>query len=368
MTDTAIAERPEAEATPFVRLHEPVIVEFRDREHWLGLRQGTVGGTDAPALMQGLLQLASNDRETRPDDEDEEEEQDASDELPTSPYQSLYGLWAIKSGLVDRPARTNTRIDWGVRFEEPIARGIAETQGWEMRKCPHYYRHPTVDRMGASLDFEVIERHGGRTVHVPFEIKNVAWTERWKWKLDGYWAPPPHIAIQVQHQLAVTGLPYAYLGVLFGGSEERVFIIERDDEICAKLEEAVIDFWRHVDDGIPPEPDYDRDRWVIKRLFARATPGRTVDWSENEEARHLVMALQSASAAASDLKKMAKEHEEAAEELRARLLHRLGDAEMADLGEVVLNAKTVAGGPVSYERQPYRNIRVAKKKSAGQRR
>lgn len=57
---------------------------------------------------------------------------------------------------------------------------------------------------------------------------------------------------QIQHQLAVTGLPFCYL-CNYDGVNGVVMEVERDEEYIAKLVAAEVAFWQCVTDDVSPE-------------------------------------------------------------------------------------------------------------------
>ncbi len=61
--------------------------------------------------------------------------------------------------------------------------------------------------------------------------------------LETFGCPQQH-AWQVMHQMAVTGVQWAVLGVVIGGFDCRAWVVERDPDACAYLGETVESFWR----------------------------------------------------------------------------------------------------------------------------
>lgn len=329
-------------------IHTPKIIAVSDREEWLKLRNTTIGGSESAALFESV----TNESEI----ENEEDDIDfVEDGQSVSPYISPLALWALKTGRIQTVSSSNNRILWGTKMEPVIARTIAEKNGWIMRQPQGYYIHPKIDRMGASLDYEIDIDNSN--VFIPFEIKNVADTERWKWKnAVGDWVVPLHIMIQVQHQLAVTGSAEARLGVLFGGSEERVFTIQRDEEIITELEEAIVDFWWYVENDVQPQPNLDRDVDIIKRLYIYTDPDNVLDWSDNDEAKNLIAKMKDLGSQANSLKKEA-------DKIRQELNIMLGEASSAHLGDMVLKATVIEESEIKYKRQSYKKINTAKAKT-----
>ena len=325
--------------------HVPTIIPISDRDQWLELRKNTIGASESAALLESVTE------ESSAEEEDDDLEYSENGE-PASPYLSPLSLWALKTGRIETVSSPGNRISWGTRLEPIIAAGIAEKEGWTIHKPEGYYLHPVIPRMGCSLDFNVETDDSGEKY--PLEIKNVADTERWKWRNAlNEWMIPGHIQIQVQHQMSVTGAEKAYVGVLFGGSEERVFEVDRNQAMIDELEASVVDFIWHIDNDVQPTPNLECDSWIIKRLYAHCDPNHVIDWSEDEAAKILVVNMK-------NHQSLATQNKKEADRLRDALILKLGDAVAATLGDGVLTAKTVEGGDVAYHRDPYRVLRVGK--------
>ena len=333
-------------------IHAPVVVPVRDHAHWTEIRYGTIGASESAALFESVA------NESPIEDSENDDFSFEENGEPVSPYSSPLSLWALKTRRVTAKHNgANNRTAWGTNLEPHIARLIAEKQGWQLRKVTDYYIHPRIARMGASLDYEIDVDGSG--LMLPFEIKNVGADERWKWKnAVGEWVVPAHILIQVQHQLAVTGMPQAFIGVLFGGNEDRIFEVVRDDGMIAEIEAAVEEFWWYVDNDTQPEANIERDGWVIRRLYQHADPENVVDWADEDELKQLVAEMRHHSS-------QANAHKKEAERLRDLLLLRLGSAEAANLGDgSLLRAATVSGKEMpSYFREAYRVMRVVKERA-----
>lgn len=326
----------------YLPLHSPVPLDLKTRDEWLENRKKTIGGTDAPALFEGMLE-----NESFGDDAAASvlySNLNLREALELSPYQTLWGLWMEKKGLVpDSYRKENTRMNWGTRLEDVIAYGIAEEHGLTIRKANRYLLHPYIERMGASLDFEAEITINSQSFHVPFEIKNVSGEETRKWTtLEQQRTVPPHIAIQVQHQIAVTGAPFALIGVLFGGNNAELLLMHRKGDIVRVIETAVNDFWAKFDADEAPLPDYERDAELIRRIYAQSNSGSIVDWSRDKEAKDIIAQYQQLDAQKKVLNGSLNTISKSLDELKSRLLVKLGDAEGGDLGNLILIAKTVA--------------------------
>lgn len=270
-----------------------------------------------------------------------------------SPYMTAFELWHIKRGALPAPDLDDSdRVFWGQVLEPAVAQGAAAMRGWRVRKVRRYSPHQSVAGMGASMDFEIIAHERGAGC---LEIKNVdrlVYRDTWE---DG--EPPLHIELQLQHQLACTGRPWGAIAALIGGNDLKVFERERRPKTIERIENAVAAFWASIEAGREPKPDFLADAAAIAALHRDATAGKVEDMTGDNRLTELC-ALYRASA---DAEKAASEAKDAA---KAEMLTKIGDAERVICGPHTISAKTVAGGPVAYERAPYRNFRLTTKKEA----
>ena len=270
-----------------------------------------------------------------------------------SPYMTAFELWHIKRGSLPAPdISEGDRIFWGTILEPAVAAGVAKLRGWQIRNVLRYTAHRTVAGMGASLDYEIVAHERGPGC---LEIKNVdrlVYRDAWE---DG--EPPLHIELQLQHQLACTGRAWGAIAALVGGNDLKVFERERRPKTIERIEVAVAAFWASIEAGREPKPDFAADAAAIAALYRDATAGSVEDMTGDNRLADLCATYREAAAA----EKAADEAKAAA---RAEILTKIGGAEKVICGRFTISAKTVAGGPVAYEREPYRNFRLTQKKDA----
>jgi predicted phage-related endonuclease len=273
-----------------------------------------------------------------------------------SPYSTLFEVWHRKAAGAGGFFSPNSRVLWGQRLEAAIARGIAEDQGWTAEPFKDYMRMDDL-RLGASFDYLV--RELDKAEPYILEIKNVdglVFKQTWVEDGDSFEAPP-HIEIQVQHQLLVAGLKVAYIGALIGGN--RVVLIRREaqPDIQAAIMREAAKFWASVAAGEAPTPDFEKDAAFIASLYQHAEPGKIFDAQGNGEIDTLVREYQRLGQESAALDKQR-------EGVKAQLLTKIGDAEKV-LGE---GWSITAGvqGPTwveAYERKGFRTFRVNLKKA-----
>lgn len=267
--------------------------------------------------------------------------------LGVSPWRTRFELWCAKAGLLtpDDEDDENERMMWGHLCEMAIAEAVRRKIGWHVRKVHRYIEHPRVPGMGASLDFEVLGHPDGPGV---LEAKIVDRAEYYRTWTDGQ--PPLPYEVQVQHQIGVTNRGWGAIAAMVGGNTLQLTTYHRHDGIIRRLEDEVPAFWQSIAAGQAPPPDYEADAETISDLLRVHTPGKVVDLPD---LRPLVGLYELYGEFESEAKARRKQ-------LRAALLHHIGDAELARIApDCHVTAKTVPGGLVqAFERQPYRKIQV----------
>jgi putative phage-type endonuclease len=237
-----------------------------------------------------------------------------------SPYTTLFTLWYQKAGKILSPDFDSERMYWGNRLEPVIAQGIAEKQGWTIRKVRRYLMHPTVKGMGATLDYEIFNHADGPAC---LEIKNLsieAWRKNWLKNEDGSIEAPLHIELQLQHQLSVTGRPWGAIGFLVGGNKGHVVIRKRHEPTIQKIEQAIAAFWDTIEKGKAPELEEAGDLGALVQLF----DGSQTVTLDSDEFESRVQACLDAEVS----EKAAKEHRKTANAHLIALLNKHG-AEIA---------------------------------------
>lgn len=282
-----------------------------------------------------------------------------------SPYLTAFELWHRKQGNMDVAIEQNERMKWGTRLQDSIAAGIAEDQGWQIRRMTEYMRDTEL-KLGASFDFAFCKHktdglgsaiEGKDEEDGILEVKNVdGLAFRDGWIVDGANVEaPPHIEIQVQVQLAVSGKKSARIGALIGGN--RVVLIEREPDfgVITQIKECVRDFWISVMGGIAPAPDFQRDAAFISKLYGYAEPGSIITAHGNP--RILSLALQYKEAGVKE--KAAKLSKDAA---KAQILTLIGPAEKVMGDGFTISSGMIGPKHIEYDAAGYRNWKINWKK------
>lgn len=216
------------------------------REDWLDVRKTGLGSSDAAAAV-GL-----------------------------NPYKSQLELWLEKTGQDTNLAKPDPDDDtspmyWGTLLEPMVAAAYTKRTGNKVRRINAVLQHPRHAWMLANIDREVI---GAGDVQI-LECKTAGLNGAKLWR-EGV---PEYLQLQVQHQLAVTGKRAADVACLVCGNELKVYRIDRDEELIARLVELESEFWDKVVSGLAPTPDGSESAGkALQALYPRDT-GATVDFT-----------------------------------------------------------------------------------------
>ena len=291
----------------------PTTIEPENRDHWLSLRQADITSTDSAAL------------------------------LGVSPYRTALDVYLDKTGKRETAFTDSERMYWGRVLEPAVAEGLAERYGLTVRPITEYMRHGNVGRMGASFDYEI--RGVDPLAAAPevaetanalaelyaqygpgiFEIKCVdylQYRDQWLVHDSGEVEASPHIEVQVQHQLAVSGRGWAAIGVLVAGNRSLLVTRPRHADAIAAIEAAATAFWAQVDAGTPPAVAGHRDEQTINLLYPISDPAAELPDAVADEAAKLC----------AEIKRLDAEEKAAKTEMddrKARLKELLADVEHA---------------------------------------
>ncbi|HVS78442.1 MAG TPA: YqaJ viral recombinase family protein [Steroidobacteraceae bacterium] len=161
-------------------------------------------------------------------------------------------LWEEKTGRVEPPCLDFVpRVQIGIATEPLHAAFYTHRTGVACRLAEGTLVHPEFDFIVAHLDFLTWRRpedEGRSPCDTLVEAKFTA----------GFKSDPElvqHYHWQIQHQLLVSGLPYAVLSILRPSSYS-LLPVERSERDMAKLLDSLHAFWWYVENDIePPDPE-----------------------------------------------------------------------------------------------------------------
>jgi predicted phage-related endonuclease len=192
---------------------------------------------------------------------------------------------------------------------------VAYTNGLLHPEHPFCVGH--IDRFVTNYPDEGIFHNGKVNAKKLLECKTANTFSQNDWGEPGTDAVPLPYLCQCLWYLGITGLSQIDVAVLFGGSELKIYTIDRDPELEILLFQKAVHFWHeHVQKDIPPKPQSLSD---CQALFAKAITGKTLE--ANPETLKLIQQLQS-------LETDSKENEEQIETIKQELMQAMADAEV----------------------------------------
>jgi predicted phage-related endonuclease len=291
-------------------------------------------------------------------------------------YQTPYEIGLEKQAKEPPQSfEANTRVTWGKRLQEVIAKGISVDYGVKVRRVNGYAVHPT-SKLGASFDYEIVgvaTNEDGSEVKVEdamlqemykdlgagvLEIKAVdalIFRKRWITE-DKEIEAPPQIEIQLQHQLeAIQTRKWGAIGVLAGGNDPYVVIRERQEDFGQRIREVVDHFWLELAAGRLPPVTLPADIEIIRQLYVGTTGGKIYMPGDEHEASQLVDICAEYKKSA----EMAKLYEEARKTCGARLIQAMEDCELLNLPGYRVKASTVSETVVkAFTRKAFRKVTI----------
>jgi putative phage-type endonuclease len=252
---------------------------------------------------------------------------DAAAVAGQSPWRTPVDVWLEKTQrIAAREDEDTGPTYWGKRLEALVIEEYRNKTGAAIGHQQHLVRHKQYPFMIATLDAIAIHPSGGPR---PLEAKTTRWAREWgEPETDEV---PPYYVFQVQHQLAVTGYAVADIAVLIGGSDFRIYQVQRDEGIIDALIKVETEFWQSVIDRVPPPI---RSQSDAARLFPSHVPGSFMDCDED---------TYNAWCRLRDARDAMRAANEQVEQLSAQLQGFMGNAEMLTLqGDVLATWRKTA--------------------------
>ena len=259
--------------------------EIENREAWLKVRNDSIGGSEAAAIV-GM-----------------------------NPWKSAYTLWLEKTGQSQQEdISDNECVHFGTILEQVVADEFCRREGKKVRKCG-LFRSNKYPFMTASFDRLLVGEDAGLECKTSNAFKREEWDEG---------EIPPNYYVQCQHYMLVSGLPRWYIACLIGGNHFVSWVVERNDDDIAALEQAEIAFWDKVQRHIMPEVDGSESSTdSLKKMYKG---GQAEPVMLPQESMDLLKRLDELKALKADIDSQTKD-------IQNKLCAMLGDNEIGIIGE-----------------------------------
>lgn len=237
-------------------------------------RELYIGGSDIPAIM-GMSRWATKLR-----------------------------LWSEKTGRIEPKDLSNVEaVEMGKDLEEFVAQKFAQRTGKTVRRAPKKYIHKDYDFLAANIDRLITG------TDELLECKTCSAYKLAEWE-DGI---PEEYVLQVIWYLGITGRSSGWIAVLVGGQKFLHKKIDFDQELFDTMVDKAVEFWQHVQEGVPPEA-VAQDSDTLFELY----PEHSEDLIENQDIEERVAYLQ-------EVKGQIKDMQEEQKMLEAELKSMIAD-------------------------------------------
>lgn len=225
---------------------------------------------------------------------------------------------------------------------------------------PHHYLEYAGWRIGCTPDayYEAAGTKGN------LQIKTVgkwAFEKQWKDPDTGEATPPLWVAVQSSIEAIMSGLDYASVGALVisdgGLLDMHIFDVPLKPFLIRTLRPRVQDFWRRVEENDPYPIDWESDREAMMEVY-RDDDGSQIDLSGDESVKEWLSERDGCKI----VEKAGAVAEKRRKEIDARLIERMGNAEIASFGGQIIKAATVRKKAYSVAASQYRSVRIKEAK------
>lgn len=192
--------------------------------------------------------------------------------LGESRYGSRLRVWAEKIGRLE-PAdlSDNEAVQMGIILEPIVADIYKNRTGRVISQAGTLLRSVQHPWAICTPDYWLCGDDGAW--NIPLQIKTTSAYRISDWA-EG---PPKGVWWQVQHEMLVTGAPWASVGVLVGGQRFMWADVQRDDAAQARIVEEGSEFWQDVVNRTYPQLDGDANSGeAIAALFPTSAEGEQV--------------------------------------------------------------------------------------------
>jgi putative phage-type endonuclease len=273
---------------------------------------------------------------------------DAAAVLGLSRWRTPLDVYLAKKKPAENRVAETEPMRWGTLLEPVVRQEFAEKTGRVITLPEGTIRHPKYPFMLAHPD-------GVSTDGRLYEGKTARSAE--EWGESGSSQIPQEYCIQVQHYMAVMGLPVADVAVLIAGNDFRTYEIPADPEMQALIIEGEEAFWDRLEREEAPTPDFNAGGvlQLVRRLYPGTNGARVIATPDDEHWRFVM----------EDAAGLAKQYQAVADGGKAHLLYQMGEAaELVFQDRMALRRQLIKKEPYSVAAQKYIDARLVKVKDA----
>lgn len=275
--------------------------------------------------------------------------------ISAHPFTTAYKLWKEKTGAGSNENFNSPVLERGVFLEPPTFDKLAKDHpDWSVHYPlgNRYYRDPDL-RIGATPDG--FARRPGNDGFGVVQAKSAdEFTFKRKWLDDetGDVVVPLWIAVQAIVEARMVGASWACVALIVVGVGVQLHVIDipLHDALFDALVVLVRDFWRMVEAGEVPPPDWDRDGDSILDVYRNSAPTK-VDLSSDPTFDALAARL---AVVREDRIRLSKQESN----LKAQLIFMMGNNEVATGDRFIASAPTRTRKPFVVDETQSRSLKI----------
>lgn len=202
---------------------------------------------------------------------------DAAGVLGISPFEDSTPLciYRDKRGVAPLETKPTAAMKWGTKHEPMILEEFAEQTGREVVRPEFMFVDSEHQCLLANLDGETAD-----PMHDIVEAKTCNVFGADDWGEPGTDEIPALYLAQVQHYMGVCDRDKAFVAVLIGGNDFRIYAVRRNERLIKLIRDRCVSFWHdNVEKGIPPDPETKGD---LKLLYGDGGQDGLVEASEED--------------------------------------------------------------------------------------
>lgn len=249
-------------------------------------------------------------------------------------YCSRYELYARKAGLLapEGGDGETSAMRRGRLFETVAVEMIREDHpDWTIvhNAADNVYHRDPVARLGATPDVIAHDPARGWGVVQIKTTGRVTFDKKWRDE-DGEIEPPLWIMLQAELERHLTGGSWAAVAPLvvdeFFDARLELFDVPETPGLIDTMKAKAAEFWRDVEEGREPAPDYEADARVIERAHPEADPENEIDATDSDRVKELLRERGNA-------QRVRRFATKEIERIDTEIKHLMGDASVMHLGE-----------------------------------
>lgn len=257
------------------------------------------------------------------------------------PYVTALRVYAEKRGT-EFEFQDNKAMRRGRWLEPAVAKAVEELRPeWKLIAPNEYLRDPDL-RIGATPDFYIYGDPRGKGICQTKTVAPSVYARDWA---DGV-EVPLWIILQATVEAMLAEADFIAIAALLVDAHAMdcaIHEMPRNQAAEEKIKQAVAQFWRNVEQGVEPEPDFTKDADVLKAMWKReAEPVQIIDLSGYNRIPELL-------AERAKMKDIEKKAHDLIENINTQIIYTMKDAAVAT---------GIPGWRISYKTTDYKGYEV----------